>query len=111
MVASEEVVKKLIEKTKQEKIRWLSTSSANTFIAVVGQWSLTVSLLLDSYAYASVRLHIADWKAQPIEEFSAPAHGDAPMTPLLYELHQTAKSMALGSATQLDDLMAELDQV
>ena len=111
MVAIEEVVKKLIERTDQGKIRWQSTVTANTFIAVVGEWGLNISLPRSANGYSRVRLHISDWKAQPIDEFSAPVFGNFPLTHLLYELHQRAKCMALGSATQLDDLMAELDKV
>jgi hypothetical protein len=111
MVAIEKVVKKLIERTEQDRILWQSTVTANTFIAVVGKWSLTVSLPRSATGNSRARLRISDWEGQPIEEFSAPTAVNSSLAQLLYELHQTAKRSALGSDTQLEDLMAELDRV
>ena len=108
MAVIEEVVAKLIEKTDQDKVRWRSTSTANTFMAAVDDWNLTVSSSHGSAANYRVRLRISDQAGQPIEEFSAISTRDSALADLLAELHERAKCQVLGSVTQLDDLLAAL---
>ena len=109
MVDVKDVIAKLLERTNQDRIRWKSTVTANTFVAVVGNLSLSISY--PRSVNSRVRLRILDQLAQPIDEFSTSPNGDPSMNQALEELHEKAKRAALGTDNHLEDLMRELEKV
>ena len=104
-----DIADKLLERTEQKKINWRPTVSEDTFTAIIGDWSVSISthLLLRGH---KVNLRVLDNSGQLLEEISAtPSQG--PSFGRLEDLHSKAKRSALGIDQQLEGLLAELNKV
>ena len=103
-----DIIPKLLERTDQAKINWRPTVSEDTFAAVIGNWSVSISLP-PHIGGRTINLRIHDNEGQLLEQLAA-TPSDALMYPRLRRLHEKAKRNALGIDRQLEGLLAELDK-
>ena len=110
MADAKAIAVKLLERTNENKINWRPTASESAFAAVIGDWSVSISISSNMRA-SSMSLRIHDGTGQLLDGLVA-AQADDPATfRQLRELHQKAKRNALGIDSQLEGLLAELERV
>ncbi|MDA0734202.1 MAG: hypothetical protein O2860_06430 [Chloroflexi bacterium] len=104
-----DVLAKLLERTNENKVNWQSTSDENTFVAVLGNLSVSIGTLGEWDE--RVVLHILNREGRVIESLvGGTGQGNQYWTPDLYDLHTKAKRVSLGVDSQLDELLAALDE-
>ena len=100
---------KLVERTRQNRVRWKTTADDDAFGAVVGNVSVIISSVqVDQYAYAPM-LKIVNKDGIDIEELSGESRVE-PFQEVMWDLYRMARRVALGVDSQLDELLAELDK-
>lgn len=103
-----DVIAKLIERTDQGKVPWKPAADEQTFIAVIGDASVTVSK--DTVLGAGMR--VLDKSGREIYALGAIFRQlDGKESGDLLQLHEKARRYALGVDRQLDELLAELERV
>lgn len=97
-----DVVMRLLESSQQGKVNWMISVDEQTFVAVIGNNSVTLYSRGDG-----VVLRILDKAGREIERIDTATSSE--YRPQLEELHRRAKNQALKVAAQLDELLKQLE--
>ena len=105
-----DIITKMLERTNENRISWQSTANEDTFIAVVGDTSTSVST---SDGGDQVLFRILNKEGREIERYDtdfATVENWEPFDKAVRELYTKAKRVALGVDSQLDDLLKALEE-
>ena len=109
MAAISDILAKLIDRTKQDKVQWQPTASEQTFVAVIGNNSVMISsprgLLVPD-----VILRILDKNGRELGRLDSTSEGGN-RTAELRQLYETARSVALSAPNVLEELLEELERI
>ena len=106
MAAVTEILERLIERTKENKVVWKSTPAPQTFVAVIGDNS--VMILVDGSGQVMFRVN--NKTGETIETMSGTKYSTIGWQNQLRELHELARHMALGVDGELDKLLKALSE-
>lgn len=102
-----EIIPKLIERTDQDKLPWQTTADEETFVAVVG--NLSVSIAPRGYHYF---FQVLNEEGREIEHLYTALVDDIEaqieLQEMLSDLYGKAKRNALQVDSKLDELLTEL---
>ena len=107
MAAVNDVLNKLLEKTNENKIPWDTTADEDAFVAPLGN----VSVMVDSWEVSSQKyyiMRILNNMGTVIESLDS---DEGQVYPVLEDLYVKARRVALGTDSQLDELLTHLDEV
>lgn len=104
-----DVIDKLVERTKDAKVNWQSTSSENAFVVHLASYSVTVDTFQDpDDGEFAVIVTLRNNKGQEIDqEFYWQRHVQYPE---LKELHAAARRKALKIDEAFNAILHELDE-
>lgn len=105
MVEISEILTRLLERTNQDKVSWQTTADEDTFVAVFGNISVSITTDSEGYSY----LQILNKSGTEIERL-VPWGETRYLASDLSELYRKARRIALGSDSQLDELLRELEK-
>ena len=100
-----DVLERLVERTKENKISWKSTPDPQSFVAVIGNNS--VMILEDNVG--DIVLRVLNEAGEIIETLDTGIDSGDKLQGGMEELHVRARRMALGVDSQLDDLLKALE--
>ena len=104
-----DILTKLLERTNQDRIGWQTTADDYTFLAVLGNSSVSISEVF-IYGYDdSYVLKILNNEGREIERIASDTVSSETFDTSLQELHKKARRIALGVDSQLDNLLQELE--
>lgn len=106
MAVITDVLTKLLELTKDNKIGWQTTSDEEAFAAIIGD--LSAVILQDHWGDPTLK--ILNKAGVDIEQLYANENTNVELRFDLGELYIMAKRVALGVDSQLDELLSELDK-
>lgn len=104
-----DVLTKLVERTGQNKVGWKPTADEKTFMALIGDNSVTISSPKGLYV-PDVVLRVLDKDGREIDRLDSTAKGGE-LTPELRQLFEKARSVALSVPKELDELLKELERI
>ena len=104
-----DVITKLLERTKENKVSWQTTAAENTFLAVIGKTSALVSAFEGMMGTHHFQFRILNERATVIANYETPTDLDTEIRGQLRELHELARRMALGVDSELDELLKALE--
>ncbi len=112
MAEISDILTKLLERTNQDRISWQTTADDQTFLAVLGNSSVSIDEDYDRYGGIVYVLKILNKEGREIERInsntSSDEHGNTWRSELS-ELYIKARRVALGVDSQLDSLLQELE--
>lgn len=100
-----DILNMLNERTQQDKVRWRATAAAEAFTAVLGSFSVVIEhdRLNDNV------LRVLDKSGNEIDRLDKFNPKGGSWRAELSELYATARRVALGVDSQLDELLKELE--
>jgi hypothetical protein len=112
----EQLITKLTELTKENKVVWQETGNLNTCLAPVGKFIVTLGKS-GSELYGGYSFQILDPSGKTIDGALAPFRGAEANAPAfqdwdrLRELHELARRNAFQSDKAVSDLLSSLEQI
>ena len=70
-----DIITKLLERTKEDKVSWQTTADEDTFIVAVGGTSTSVSAYEGRYRDQEVRFRVLNWQGREIERYDTGKSG------------------------------------
>ena len=101
-----EIFSKLLERTRESKVLWKSTTSPQTFVAVIGDHSVMILVNDSGRAIFSVN----NKTGETIETMSGSKYSTIGWQSELRELHELARHIALNVDSELDKLLRALEE-
>lgn len=114
MATITDILTKLIEKSRDEKIAWRATSGRQKFLTMLGETGVSIDFDASTKLY---ELDIINRRGRLIESISAKyepegfATSERIMAGTLRELHGIARRSALDVDSTLDELASRLDAI
>ena len=109
------ILKKLIERTQEGKIRWSETADPDVFIATVDTIGVIVKRMnWGRSGFESFKVEILNREGRIAEDLTIDDVTTAdynPLGDLIEQLHTLARRSALDAEATLDDLVQELDAI
>lgn len=106
-----DILTKLLERTNQDKVSWQSTVDESTFLAVLGNTSVSIDEEYGDYGQLQYVFKILNQEGREIERLGSNTlntSGESSHDELS-ELYIKARRVALGVDGQLDNLLQELE--
>lgn len=105
MATITDILTKLLERTNQEKVNWKTTANDQAFVAALGN----TSVMIQGYSQGAPTLKILNKAGSEIEVLDGDDPSGVDWRYELNLLYRSARRVALGVDSQLDDLMRELE--
>jgi hypothetical protein len=99
-----EILTKLLERTNQDRVWWQTTADEDMFVATFGNISVSITKDPEGNTY----LQILNKSGMEIERLTSWGESKD-LRPELVELHRKAKRIALGTDSQLNELLRVLE--
>ena len=112
-----QILKSLVDRSRDQKITWRTTASPETYMTTIGEVSVAVSIASRQSGNTLYELEIIDSRGVSVENlrsspskiFSSPAGQQR--DEMLRRLFESARRSALDIDSTLDELARQLDQI
>lgn len=111
MAEISEILTTLVDRTNENKVLWQTTTNEDTFVALVGSLSVMINPVATNRGGRGWRLEILNNEGRVIETLNSLTDDGSIWEEELQELYIKARRVALGTDSQLQGLLDELEEL